>query len=133
MATARQKRVAKLIVENATLDKPLNSGQMLENVGYSKHLIKQPSRIIESQGVQEELEVLGFNEYTAKEVVSSILQDGEIDPTSRLRAADMVFKVRGSYAPMQTETKNLNMNVEVSPDALQAIKAAEEQLKKLKL
>src|SRR5690348_1292339 len=98
MATQKQKRVARLIVENATLDKPLNAGQMLEKVGYSPNLVKQPGRVIESEGVQEELEVLGFTEHKAKEVVSTILGDTEQDGNTRLKAADMVFKVKGSYA-----------------------------------
>lgn len=98
MATQRQKKVAKLIVENSTRDKPLTAGQMLESVSYGK-ISKQPSRIIESQGVQEELEILGFTEANAKTVVASILLNEEADNSSRLKAADQVFKVVGSYAP----------------------------------
>ena len=36
MATTRQRKLAKVIVENLQVDKPLNAGQMLEKVGYSK-------------------------------------------------------------------------------------------------
>ena len=99
MSTERQKALARTIVENSTLDKPLNGGEMLEKVGYSPNLVKQPGRIIEADGVQEELERLGFTEYNAKSVVSEILLDSEADKSSRLKAADMVFKVQGSYAP----------------------------------
>jgi hypothetical protein len=99
MATQNQKKIAKLIIENATLDQPLNGGEMLEKVGYSPNLVKQPGRVLESDGVQEELEKYGFTEDNAKMVVMEILLNGDADANPRLKAADMVFKVKGSYAP----------------------------------
>jgi len=99
MATQRQKKVAKLIVENASLDKPLNGGEILENVGYSDGIQRYPKIVMESEGVQDELEILGFTEANAKTVVASILLNDEADNNSRLKAADQVFKVVGSYAP----------------------------------
>lgn len=102
MATLRQKKVARLIVENATLDKPLNAGQILEKVRYGK-VSKQPSRVFESQGVKKELEILGFTENNAKTVVGKILLNEEADNMSRLNAADKIFKVHGTYAPEKKE------------------------------
>lgn len=109
MATQKQKKIAKLLIENTTLDKPLNGGEMLEKVGYSEHLAKQPGRVLESEGVLEALHDYGFNEDNAKTVVSEILLNGDNEPNSRLKAADMVFKVTGSYAP---EKKDLNVVME---------------------
>lgn len=102
MATQKQKKVARLIIKNASLDKPLNGGEILEKVRYGK-ISKQPSRVLESQGVKEELEILGFTEANAKTVVASILLNEEADNSSRLKAADQVFKVQGSYAPEKRE------------------------------
>ncbi len=100
MGTPRQKKLAKVIVENATLDKPLNKKEMLENVGYSESTAEaKATDIIESEGVQEELIILGFTEENAKRVVQEIMLDIEADKSSRLKAADMVFKVQGTYAP----------------------------------
>lgn len=100
MATQRQKKLAKVIVENSSLDKPLNAGEMLEKVGYSKSVSEsKPSDIIEAQGVQEELEVLGFTEENAMKVVKEIMLNSEVEPSARLKATDQVFKVKGSYAP----------------------------------
>lgn len=109
MATVKQKKLAKLIVENATLDKPLNAGQMLERVSYGK-ISKQPSRVLESAGVKAELEVLGFTEEAAMKVVQSIMEDEAVDPSARLKATDQVFKVRGTYAPEKKLIANLNVN-----------------------
>lgn len=106
MATQRQKILARVIVENATLDKPLNAGQMLEKAGYDKTTASAtPKRVINAPGVQEELEVLGFTVENAKSVVKDIMLDTEADRPSRLKAADMVFKVKGTYAPEKHELK----------------------------
>ena len=109
MATVRQKKLAKLIIENATLDKPLNAGQMLERVSYGK-ISKQPSRILESAGVKKELEILGFSEHAAMKVVQEIMHNPNVDPSARLKATDQVFKVRGTYAPEKSLVANIQVN-----------------------
>lgn len=107
MATQKQKRVAKLIIENSTLDKPLNGGQMLAKVRYSEGMQVQPSRVLESEGVKEELLLAGFTEDNAKSVVSEIMLSEKVSPNDRLKATDQVFKVQGSYAV----EKHLNVNI----------------------
>lgn len=131
MATTRQKRVAKLIIENATLDKPLTGGQMLEKVRYGK-ISKQPSRILESQGVKDALNDFGFSESNAKKVVGEILMKEKAQDKDRLKAADMVFEVHGSKAP--TKTANLNLSLDVKPEQLGALeRIREEYEQKLKI
>lgn len=117
MATTKQKKVAELIVENLKIDKPLTSGQMLEKVGYSKGIAESPSRVIESEGVQEELKILGFDPEEAKKVVAEILTGGEND-TVKLKAADMIFKVHSTYAPEKSVRLNLNKTEDSKLDAL---------------
>lgn len=115
MSTLKQKELAKAIVENAQSVTPKTAGQLLENIGYSKSTAKAiPGEIIEAKGVQEELVRLGFTEDKAKETVAKIMNDESVDPNSRLKAADMTFKVHGSYAP--DKSLNLNMNVDVRQD-----------------
>lgn len=100
MATIRQKKLAKAIVENLENPEPKTKGELLESVGYSPDTAKaKPGEIIEQKGVQEELIRLGFTEDNAKSVVAEILNNPSVDPNSRLKAADMTFKVHGSYAP----------------------------------
>lgn len=97
MPTLRQKKVAKAIVENLKSETHQSAGEVLKSVGYGTGLQNQPKRVIESAGVQEELIAYGFHPEKAKEVVSEILIAGEND-TVKLKAADMIFKVHGSYA-----------------------------------
>jgi hypothetical protein len=110
MATTRQKKVAKLVVDNLTLDKPLTGGQILEKTGYAPGVVKNPRDILDSQGVKEELKNYGFDPEKAKEVVAEILIAGENDSV-KLKAADMIFKVHSTYAP----EKSINLNVNVEP------------------
>lgn len=108
MATLKQKKVAKAIVENYDNENFLTSGQILEKVGYSPNMVKNPKMVLESAGVQEELARLGFDEQTAKEVVGTILTDETNEPKDRLKAAEMVFKVHGTFAA----EKHVNLNLD---------------------
>lgn len=133
MATEKQKKIAQLIVENATLDKPLNGGQMLAKVGYSESMqTAKVNDVLESEGVKQELEVLGFTAANAKLVVTEIMMNGDIDASARLKATDQVFKVTGEYAP---EKKDITTQGEKLPstdlDKLAEIMSA--QLKEQKI
>lgn len=120
MATVRQRRAAKLIIENATLDNPLSGGEIVESSGYGVSMKKNPQVILNSSGVQEVLDEYGFTEDNAKKVVSEILLNSKVKPDTRINAAKEVFKVRGTYAP----EKSLNVNVEVSAEYREKSKQA---------
>jgi hypothetical protein len=122
MATVKQKRVAKLIIENAALDKPLNAGEIVEKSRYSKSMVIKPSVVINSEGVQEELKALGFTEENAMNVVTEIMLNGDVEPNARLKATDQVFKVRGTYAPEKKLNVNLDVNEEHRERAVNAIR-----------
>lgn len=113
MATVRQAKLAKAIVENSKRDKPLNKKELLVSVGYAPSTadVKQ-GEIMEQKGVKEELEVLGFTEHAAMRVVEEIMHNPDVDPSARLKATDQVFKVRGTYAP----EKSIVANIQVSED-----------------
>lgn len=132
MATTKQKKLAKVIVANAIVDKPLNSSQMLAKVGYAETVAKHKQKdILESDGVKEELRILGFDEATAKEVVSSILKNEAEESKDRLKAAEMVFKVHGSFKESEkpqeksTITYNFIQNTAIQAD----IKLLEDAIK----
>jgi hypothetical protein len=100
MSTERQKKLARAIVDNLQNKETATAADLLESAGYGVGTqLGSPGRTIEQKGVQEELERLGFTEYNAKSVVSSIMNDPSKDDNARLKAADMTFKVHGSYAP----------------------------------
>lgn len=113
MATVRQAKLAKAIVENSKRNKPLNKKELLVSVGYAPSTadVKQ-GEIMEQKGVKEELEILGFSEHAAKRVVEEIMHNPEVDPSARLKATDQVFKVHGTYAP----EKSIVANIQVSED-----------------
>lgn len=130
--TAKQRKIAKLLIENETLDKPLNKMQMLEKVGYAKSMqTAKANDVIESEGVKEALNDYGFNEHNAKLVVAEILLNSDNEPNSRLKAADMTFKVFGSYAA--EKSTSLNLTVEARLDDKDDLNAIREEFdKKLK-
>lgn len=98
MATLRQKKLAENIVLNAKLGKRLNKKELVVSSGYGLVTGNKHAHIIlEQRGVQEELENLGFDGESAKKVVKQILAKGKEE--NRLKAADMIFKVTGDYAP----------------------------------
>lgn len=127
MTTVRQKKVAQKIVENATLDKPVSSGQVLKSVGYGTGLQNQPKRVLESDGVKEELAILGFDEDSAKSVVKDILQTGKEE--NRLKASDMIFKVQGSYAPERRVNLNAKVDMTENKEAQELAEEYEEKLR----
>lgn len=111
MATLRQKKVAKAVVESLSHAKPTGQ-KVLESAGYGKSLQNHPKRVLESEGVQEELISYGFSSEAAKQVVAEILIGGENDMV-KLKAADMIFKVNSDYAA----EKHVNLNVNVETDS----------------
>lgn len=123
MPSVRQKRVAKLVIENTKLDEPLTGGEIVESSGYGASMKKNPQVVLNSDGVQEELQAQGFTEDNAKEVVQSIMLNEKVEPNARLKASDMVFKVHGSYAP----DKNININMNVK-----SINPTDKEMKELR-
>lgn len=111
-ATLRQKRVAKLKVENLNLDKPLTDGEIVERSGFGPSMKKNPHVIMKSKGVLMELKAIGFHEDNAKRVVGEILDDHNNEPKDRLKASELIFKVHGSFAP----DKHINVSLQVSSE-----------------
>lgn len=108
-------------------------GEMVRAAGYSEYVsLKVPGVTIDSHGVKEVLkEKYGFTEDNAKKVVADLMLDEEQDGNVRLKAADMTFKVHGSYAPEKTMQQSVN--VEGSPqDYVEAEKLRLEYEEKLR-
>ncbi len=113
MSTIRQKKLAKAIVENIQLPKPKNKQELLASVGYSEITAGATSKVIlEQKGVKDELALLGFTEEKAKNVVATILSSEFEEGNTRLRAADLIFKVYGTYAAEKSFNINVNSSVE---------------------
>lgn len=120
MATMRQKKLARAVVESLTVKPTPTKQELVENAGYSHLTADRASKnILESKGVKESLVAFGFNEDRAKAVVGEILEAGEND-TVKLKAADMIFKVHGTYAPEKAITLNINEERSSKLDAIVA-------------
>lgn len=107
MATPKQKKIAKLIIENSQSDNPKTGAELVANSGYGPSMKLYPKRVIDSEGVREELTNLGFSEEGAKSVVQEILYNEKVQPSDRLKAADQVFKIHGSYAAEKKDISTL--------------------------
>ena len=113
MATIRQKKLAKALVENIQSPDPLNKQELVASVGYSEMSAdKKATEILQSKGTQEELLNLGFSEEGAKKVVEKIMYNEKVEPASRLRAASEMFKVFGTYAAEKSFNLTVNSSVE---------------------
>ena len=76
--------------------------ELLIDAGFSELTAgANPKAIITSRGVQQALSDLGFKEDSAKAIVAEILLSGA--EANRLKAAEMIFKVFGTFAPEQKD------------------------------
>lgn len=114
MSTVMQKRVARKLVKAVESDEDITAQEIVLSAGYSPARARKPGEVINTQGVKEELVSLGFSVDKAKEVVGVLMGDEAQPGIVRLKAADMVFKVDGTYAA--EKHANLNVNVEVTQD-----------------
>ncbi len=116
--TPRQRRAARIMADIAmgidTTTK--NSGDIVIAAGYAATNKEQPKRLLNTTGVHEALADNGFSPETAKNVVKLILEDSKALHKDRLKAADMVFKVHGTYAA--EKTLNVNVAVEQTPERI---------------
>lgn len=140
MSTIKQKRVAKALVENLSKPTPDLLTDVLVNAGYGKGVAKTPDRVIESVGVQKELERLMPDEALA-DIHAKLLRKQEVivskddgiqftgQPHSDVKGAlDMAYKLKGAYAAEKHETKSLNVNVNVDPRAEEIARKYEDEL-----
>ena len=116
MATLKQRKLAQAIVANALKPKPETAGALLEKVGYSVSTSEaKPGEIINSPGVQEELSILGFTEDNAKAVTAEIMLNKAAPEAARLKAAEMTFKVHGSFQPEDSNERPRVTNIFNNP------------------
>lgn len=140
MATQKQKKIARLLVANATLDKPLNGGEMLAKVGYSKSMqTAKVNDVLESEGVKEEVKAIAdrIPDDLLEKVHLEGLQATKLSGTGgmvigtdseggvsqvghsnlevpdyavRHKYLDSGYKLKGAYAPDRNINMNLNVN-----------------------
>lgn len=121
--TPRQRKAAKIIYDIATGERTdiQNTGDIVIEAGYAATVKEVPHKILDTSGVQMALDELGFNELTAKNVVKQILTSNEAQHKDRLKAADMVFKVHGTYAA----EKHVSLNIDAQVDEAKLLELAQ--------
>lgn len=128
--TIRQRRAAQLIVDTARGKSRLKTdAEIVEAAGYALSNKDAPNKVLETPGVMTALDELGFTSENAKKVVQKILNSEEAEHRDRLKAADMVFKVKGDYVADQN-TKENNANPIIYAKIEQHIHLFEDQIKK---
>jgi hypothetical protein len=121
--TPRQRRAARIMADIAMGKRPdiKNSGDIVIQAGYAATNKEQPKRLLNTTGVETALADNGFSPETAKNVVKMILESNDAAHKDRLKAADMVFKVHGTYAA----EKHVSLNVEIEANNERLLELAE--------
>ena len=132
MATLKQKIVARKIAESLESGKPRHGKDIVAEVGYGRRYERHPKRILESEGVKEELKAILSIEETDN-VVRSIMMASEKD-SDRIKASDLIYKRTGAYAPTKAEIKQETTElVEANIDLDSMAEMLAEELKKKKI
>ncbi len=121
--TPRQRKAAKIMYDIATGERTdiHNTGDIVIEAGYAATVKEVPHKILDTSGVHMALEEYGFSELSAKNVVKEILNSKEEASKDRLKAADMVFKVHGTYAA----EKHVSLNIDAQVDDARLLELAQ--------
>jgi hypothetical protein len=108
MSTINQEKAALRVKEAIERKELTTGGEILESIGYSKAIAKNPQMVFESKGFKEALERLGFSIEAADLTVAKVLRTGKDE--NKLRAAAEVYKRFGAYSPEKHEHKVLSIS-----------------------
>lgn len=118
--TAKQRKAFDKLIENDG-----NKGKALEAAGYSKSLVDNPHRVMESKGWQQLIE-----EHLGDEKLAQVHAEGlTLKHTNPLRHKylETAYKLKGSFAP--EKSVNLNVNTTVNKEADKIAQKYEEELR----
>lgn len=90
---------AQIIVDSVRARKDISKAEIVRQAGYSKQQEKSPTNVLASEGVKIALAELGFTLDRADETVASILTGKRTKDETKLKAADIIYKRLGGYAP----------------------------------
>jgi hypothetical protein len=95
MPTLKQRKAAQRTKD--VLENKLNEdgGTILENVGYSLAIAKNPKYVFESKGFKVALEELGFSVEAADMTMAKILRTGKEE--NQIKAGQEIYKRLGAY------------------------------------
>jgi hypothetical protein len=129
MATIKQKRAAKEILKAIEGNSQAETtGEILENVGYSKGISENPKVVLESAGFKEILDKYLPDDFLAKKH-TQLLDDEQSQ--IQIKALDLAYKVKGCYAAEKTQSINVNLtgDITMTPKEKEIAQEYEERLK----
>lgn len=129
IASPRQKKAAKAVLQNLAKDNPASLGQVLKNVGYGKGLQLQPKRVLESKGFKIALAELGLTEEL---ITESLVEDIRKKPQNRVQEMKLGAEILGMVKREDPEDKprvNNTYNFLFNTETQAEIKRVEEIIK----
>lgn len=126
MTSVKQKKAFNNMVDNGG-----NISKAMVDAGYSPATANTPQKLTESKGWKELMETYLPDDFLAKkhkELLDKVDDKGLIDTNAVKGGLDMAYKLKGAYAP--DKNINININQEMTPEALERAKAFDEWYKK---
>lgn len=108
MPTINQEKAARKFKEVLEGKEDLDGAGILESIGYSKAIAKNPKMVFQSKGFQEALKKLGFSIEAADLVIAKILRTGKEE--NQIKASQEIYKRLSAYAP----EKHVSINLEIT-------------------
>lgn len=121
---------AKAHIENLLSENPLPTGQVLENIGYSKGVSLTPSMVTESAGFKQSLAEFGLTEQF---ITNALVEDIKAKPAQRHQelklGADILGMVKREEKPV-SDVKN-TYNFIFSPEVQARVNMVNEDIKRI--
>jgi len=115
-----QKKAAKTLAERGG-----SIGQAMRDAGYSDISSKTPKKLTDSIGFREICEKVGL---TDDLILKSLSDDINQKPRNRVQELNLAAKIKGMLID-RTETKTLNVNVDITPEMQKIADKYEEELR----
>lgn len=129
-------------MQNLLKDKPVATGQVLENIGYSKGITETPKMVLESEGfkqalaetgLKKALEAEGINPKKIAEKINILLNAVDKEGTNDYTAIDKGLKHATAIYGITDELPKTNSantyNFIFSPQVQSEVKAMEDKIK----
>src|ERR1044072_2548478 len=121
MSTTRQKKVLDIITQNHGA---IGLKDAMLQAGYDEDTAKRPKNLTESKGFQELVETYLPDE-RLQQRHRELLED---ESNIAVKALDMAYKLKGSYAPDKSINLNVNADIKQDPKARAIGEKYEEEL-----
>lgn len=108
--TLKQKTLAHLVADAINNGSDKSQGQLIQEAGYSPVTAENPKIVFNQDGFKKELAKLGFSINAADQQVNNLLVNGKKEET-KLKAADLIYKRLGGYAPDRTINVSVKGNI----------------------